>query len=134
MVISRLQRKRTVFLIYRYLLINFNDDKLFLDWVYVTLNNEEIKFYLPILKSLLTKKDKIIEMINNNMQNWVFVRLGKVEQSILLFACYETIYLKTDFLISINEAVKLAKKYCESKSYGLINSILDKVLNSVIIN
>ena len=55
-------------------------------------------------------------------------RLGKAELSILRLAVYEII-MDEDVpqKVAINEAVELAKKYCNEKAAPFINGILGRV-------
>ena len=56
---------------------------------------------------------------------WKFKRLGYVEQAILIIACCELDLDVSPKAIVIDEAVTLAKKYCDEETYKLINGVLD---------
>ena len=68
--------------------------------------------------------DKISEKLN---REWTFDRLGFVEQAILLMACCEIDLEVVPKAIVIDEAVSLAKKYCDEDAYKLINGVLDQL-------
>lgn len=70
----------------------------------------------------------IDNVISKNIDNWTMDRIGKADLAILRNAVAEMLY--NDELpnsISINEAVNLAKKYGDDKSYAFVNSVLSKI-------
>jgi N utilization substance protein B len=60
-------------------------------------------------------------------EDWSFDRLNHLEQAILLMSLQEILENETPKPVVINEAVTLAKKYCDDDSYKLINGILDRL-------
>lgn len=77
-----------------------------------TVENEE--HYKEILKPYLR-------------EDWEFERLSLLEQAILLMSCQEILENETPKSVAINEAVTLAKEYCDDPSPKLINGILDNL-------
>ena len=72
--------------------------------------------------------DEITETINSNLDNWKPDRIAKVDLAILRNAVAEMLYVEDlPTSISINEAVNLAKKFGDDKSYAFVNSVLSKV-------
>ena len=55
-------------------------------------------------------------------------RIGKAELAILRVAVFELKYDGIKPAIAINEAVELAKKYCDVKSRSFVNGVLAKML------
>ena len=82
-----------------------------------------------------TKSRKILAMlpeldakISEISDGWQIGRLGKPELAILRLAVYEMLYdEEVPFRVAINEAVELAKKYCNPDASGFINAVLAKV-------
>lgn len=72
----------------------------------------------------------IVDLLTPNMRNWTFDRLNRVEQAILLLSCAHYLYLeeKVEKGVVIDVAVRLSKKFLDSKDYKFVNAILDKVL------
>ena len=71
---------------------------------------------------------EIDEMIRSNLDKWKFERLAKTDLAILRTAVAEMMFVDSiPRRVSINEAVKLSKKYGDSKSYAFVNSVLSKV-------
>ncbi|HHX07340.1 MAG TPA: transcription antitermination factor NusB [Erysipelothrix sp.] len=96
-----------------------------------TLDFDEIstsQFYRAI-KYALDNQTDLIELIQDELLEWSFERLGYVEQAILLLACGEAVVEATPKGILINEAVEMAKRFSDEDSYKLINATLDRVLN-----
>ena len=90
--------------------------------------NEVDEFLYTLTIDLMQNKDAYIEQINQNLRDdWSFDRLSLLEQSILLIACQELKQVQTARAVVINEAVTLAKKYCDDSSYKLINGVLDRL-------
>ncbi len=119
------QRKEAMFYLYQYLLKE--DAKLKTDSEDVLLLNEAFQSVVHIS---LTQKVDLVELINDELIDWTFDRLGYIEQSILLLACGEAIILQTEKQVIIDEAVKLAKEFGDADdTYKLINATLDKVLD-----
>ena len=67
-------------------------------------------------------------MKTNKMKDWTIDRLDKSGASIMRMALYELKYTDTPFVVIINEAVELAKKYSDDNVRKMINAILDKVV------
>ncbi len=77
-----------------------------------------------ILAMIPTLDEKISEISDG----WQIGRLGKPELAILRLALYEMLYdEEVPFRVAINEAVELAKKYCNPDASGFINAVLAKV-------
>lgn len=90
--------------------------------------NEVDEFLYTLTIDLVHNKDAYIEQINQNLRDdWSFDRLSLLEQSILLIAYQELKQVQTARAVVINEAVTLAKKYCDDSSYKLINGVLDRL-------
>ena len=89
-------------------------------------SNEVDPFLYTITIDAMKYKDIYIEKINHSLtQDWEFKRLGYVEQAILILACCELDLDVSPRAIVIDEAVTLAKKYCDEETYKLINGVLD---------
>lgn len=67
-------------------------------------------------------------LIKKYAQNWTLDRIAMVDRNILRFAIYELLFLKNiPPIVSINEAVEIAKRYGMEESGKFINGILDKI-------
>ncbi len=69
--------------------------------------------------------DKIISGVSSG---WNIDRIGKAELTILRLAIYEMKYDEdVPFKVAINEAVELAKLYCNEDAKSFVNALLAKV-------
>ena len=88
-----------------------------------------------IKKICLTIKEKnemINSLINSNAKNWSVDRIAKVDLAILKLAIAEIIAIDDiPQKVSVNEAIELAKIYCDDKSPKFINGILGSVINEI---
>ena len=72
--------------------------------------------------------EEIDRLIAENLEKWSFDRIAKTDLAILRTAVAEMLYVDSIPVgVSINEAVELAKKYGDEKSYAFINSVLGKI-------
>ena len=99
--------------------------------IFTYLLDEEVdledEFVKAISTVILDSEDLLIEELNSKLNDWTFDRLGKVERAILLMGTAEIRSKVNDKAVAINEAVNLAKEYCDDESYKLINATLDKL-------
>ena len=71
-------------------------------------------------------KDDIDEAIEKHLTGWKKTRISPVSMAILRLAAYEMLYIEDiPAKVSINEAVELAKKYDDEKSYSFVNGVLN---------
>lgn len=84
-------------------------------------------FIEEIVYGAISNSDEIVNLVNKYLKDWTIDRLGLTDQAILKIAVYEIIHTKTPNIVCINEAIELAKKYCDEKVSKLINGVLDKI-------
>ncbi len=86
------------------------------------------EFVRDIVYGCLTYEDKLIELANKYMvKTWNIKRIDKCGEAILKMGIYELLYTDTPEIVVINEAIELAKKYCDDAVRKIINAVLDKV-------
>lgn len=79
-------------------------------------------------RKILAQLPKLDRIISEVSDGWQIGRLGKAELAILRLAVYEMLYdEEIPYRVAINEAVELAKKYCNPDASGFINAVLAKV-------
>lgn len=68
----------------------------------------------------------IDEKMQPHLKGWKKERISPVSMAILRLACYEMLCLPdVPTRVSINEAVELAKKFDDEKSYAFVNGVLN---------
>ena len=102
------------------------------------LNNIELEdaidrnYMATICENVKENKEQIDELINKYAKNWSVSRMPKVDLSILRLSICELIFIdEIPNKVSINEAIELAKIYCDDKSPKFINGILGSVSNEL---
>ncbi|MBQ1534666.1 MAG: transcription antitermination factor NusB [Erysipelotrichaceae bacterium] len=120
-------REKLVFTIYQHLLLhkelpacfenNFED-------------GEYDEFITNVRDDLIENEKNYIDEIGKHLVKWTFDRLNLVEQAILLETVAELHLNLNDRAVVIDEAVILAKTYCDDDSYRFINGVLDHICNS----
>lgn len=76
---------------------------------------------------ILEKLEEIDADLNDKVEGWNTLRMGKVDLTILRLAVYEILFdeeIPTG--VAINEAVELAKKFGQDSSPSFVNGVLAK--------
>lgn len=96
--------------------------------VYDICGNEVDPFLYTVTVDAVKYLDHFVEKIDDVLtEEWEFDRLGCVEKAILIMAAAELEFETAQRAIVIDEAVTLAKKYCDEDTYKLINGVLDQL-------
>ena len=82
----------------------------------------------PLIRGVIDHRDAIDEKIKSHAKNWELHRIATVDRNIMRLAIYEMLY-REDIppIVSINEAVDIAKKFSTQDSGKFVNGILDKI-------
>lgn len=85
-------------------------------------------FAEPLIRGTLQHRDAIDEHIKRHVRNWDFNRIAAVDRNIMRLAIFEMLH-REDIppVVSINEAVDIAKKFSTNESGKFVNGVLDKV-------
>lgn len=91
-------------------------------------NQETKSFAEEIIFGTISNIEKIDSLIKNVTEKWSLERMACIDRNILRFATYELLF-RRDIppVVTINEAIEIAKKYSTSESTAFINGILDKI-------
>jgi N utilization substance protein B len=94
--------------------------------------NEEPKnvrdFADGLLHGVLEKMPEVDAKIRTLADNWDFERLAVVDRNILRLAVYEMLFCpEIPPVVSINEAIEIAKKFSTAESGKFVNGLLDRV-------
>ena len=109
--------------------INYNIDEVIKE--VSTIDNEFIK---NIVYGVITYKDEIDSLANNYLKDWSIDRLGNTDKAILRLSIYELLYTDTPPIVSINEAIELAKDYSDDSVRKMINATLDTIYHEKVEN
>lgn len=97
-------------------------------WRASRLSEEAKEFASSLVRGTLDHKEQIDKMIADQAINWDIARIAPVDRNVLRLAVYELAF-RDDIppIVSINEAVDIAKKFGTPESGKFVNGILDQV-------
>lgn len=94
-----------------------------------TVEEAEVRLFAdPLIRGVVQFRDEIDTTIKKHAQNWDLHRMAAVDRNILRLAIFEMLH-RDDIppVVSINEAVDIAKKFSTQDSGKFVNGLLDKV-------
>jgi N utilization substance protein B len=89
------------------------------------IRNKQKEFSYSLLNGTIENIEFLDTKIKENLKDWDYDGIGKVEKAIMRLGAYEILIAKTDKAIIINECVELAKTLADEKSPQFINGVLD---------
>ena len=97
-------------------------------WEFLPTKPRVREFAQPLIDGMNVHLEEIDERIRRYAENYEFRRIATVDRNVLRLAIYEMLY-RDDIppIVSINEAVDIAKKFSTHDSGKFVNGILDKV-------
>jgi N utilization substance protein B len=86
------------------------------------------RFADGLIRGVLEHRAEIDEQIRRVARNWELHRIATVDRNVLRLAIYEMLH-REDIppVVSINEAVDIAKRFSTDESGKFVNGILDKI-------
>jgi len=96
--------------------------------------DEPVREFASVLAlGTVVKLDEIDALIERYTINWDLDRIALIDRSCLRLALYEMLHCDDiPPVVSINEAVDIAKRFSTAESGKFVNGILDKVKNEEI--
>jgi transcription antitermination protein NusB len=90
------------------------------------------RFCNTLVHGALENQHAIDEIIRKNTQNYELTRLSAVDRNVLRVAIYEMLHCREiPPIVSINEAIEIAKKYSTEESGRFVNGVLDQIRSSL---
>ena len=85
-------------------------------------------FAEELARGVIAHHQEIDPLISKHAENWEIARMGTVDRNAMRIAVFEMLY-RDDIppVVSINEAVDLAKAYSSIESGKFVNGILDRI-------
>ena len=89
---------------------------------------EMLDFARELIHGCREKRAEIDRQIEEVAKNWQLKRMAAIDRNILRLATYELLY-REDIppLVTINEAIDIAKKFSTKNSGPFVNGILDNI-------
>lgn len=108
------------------------DELLEFDWVETKkrdkLGEEGLIFPRLIIAGTIENIDEIDRHIEDNLTNWDFDRLNRVDLAIIRISVYSLLYQKDmPPSIVIDEAIDISKEFGGEDAYRFVNAILDSI-------
>ncbi len=86
------------------------------------------RFCDELVPGVLTSQEPIDALIKSHAENYELHRISAVDRNILRLAIYEMLHCpEVPPIVSINEAIEIAKKYSTDDSGKFVNGILDRI-------
>ena len=97
-------------------------------WDFCPVKPNVREFAEPLIQGLVSHQEEIDERIRQYCENYNLNRISAVDRNVLRLAIYEMLY-RDDIppVVSINEAIELAKTFGGAESGKFVNGILDRV-------
>ena len=120
---------RKIIMTILYQIFLYQEDKIEYDIKAVIKENMEIEneFVNEMVYGVLDNINDIDKIANKNLKDWTIDRFSNIDKAILRMGIYELVYTDTPEIVSINEAVELAKEYSDEKVKNMINAVLDSI-------
>jgi len=89
-------------------------------------------FAEDLIRGVLAHLDQIDRLIQSYTEHWEIKRLNAVDRNVIRMALYEMLY-RPDIppVVSINEAVDIARDFSSNESGKFVNGILDRALQDL---
>lgn len=73
-------------------------------------------------------REEVDRIISCHLENWDFGRVGAIERAILRLAAAELLYVtETPARVVLDEALRLAHRYCSDGSVAFVNGVCDPI-------
>ncbi len=97
-------------------------------WEFLPTKERVREFAQPLIDGMNANLEEIDERIRRYTENYDLRRISAVDRNVLRLAIYEMLH-RDDIppVVSINEAIELAKKYGGAESGRFVNGVLDRV-------
>ena len=97
-------------------------------WEFCPATDRVREFAQPLIEGMVTHGDELDERIRKYCENYNLNRISVVDRNVLRLAIYEMLF-RDDIppVVSINEAIELAKTFGGAESGKFVNGILDRV-------
>lgn len=90
------------------------------------------RFSDKLIQGTIEHQQTIDETIRGNTQNYELARISVVDRNVLRVAIYEMLHCpEIPPVVSINEAIEIAKKYSTEESGHFVNGVLDQILSAL---
>lgn len=94
------------------------------------LSEEETAFAQKLVSLTEKHREELLSVLNEKVRRFALDRIYPVDRAILLVALAEILYVEeVPPVVSVNEAVALARTYSAENSVNFVNGVLAGVIN-----
>lgn len=95
-------------------------------WVGKELDPKVKVFTNELVSGVVRELERIDKLIEKHAKHWAVKRIGAVDRNVIRMALYEMLECgDIPPVVSINEAIEIAKKYGSEESGKFVNGVLD---------
>ncbi len=92
------------------------------------LGKDSLDFATLLITGTMQCLKSVDDVIKNQLENWDFKRLAKVDLAILRISAYCLLYQESiPSTVTIDEAIDIAKEFGSDDSYRFVNGVLDGI-------
>ena len=93
---------------------------------------EDMDYFDKTVRGVIASREELDEKISQFLKKWTINRIPKLDKAILETACYEILnFDDIPVSVSINEDVRLSKRYGTDDSSSYINGVLSSFEKSL---
>jgi N utilization substance protein B len=97
-------------------------------WADKKVSQESTRFTEELVTGVIDHQEEIDRKLSDIAQHWDIGRMGVLDRNVIRLAIYEMCYRKDiPPVVSINEAVDIAKYFSSTESGRFVNGILDRI-------
>lgn len=102
-------------------------DILRFEWIDYEIPDEEKEFAGKLIKGVVENTESIDKIIMQYSENWKMERISAVNRAILRISIFQLMHYRdvVPVKVTIDEAIKISKKYGDPDSGRFINGVLD---------
>ena len=115
-------------------ILNCLSESLELPKLLALVDQKEIReLALKRVNLVIDKQEQIDKNLDSVMEGWRLKRLPRIDRDILRLAFVDLMDFNTPIAVTCNEAVDLANRYSDEQGRRMINGVLRKLQNSILI-
>ena len=85
-------------------------------------------FAEELVRGVWDNREKLDQLVGDSADHWKVERMPAVDRNLLRLATYELVHsTEAPPAVVIDEALELAKRYCDADSTAFVNGVLDQV-------
>ena len=97
-------------------------------WADKEVSHKSMRFTEELVTGVMDHREEINQKLSDVAQHWDIKRMGVLDRNVIRLAIYEMCFRKDiPPVVSINEAVDIAKYFSSTESGRFVNGILDRI-------